>query len=109
MTLATLIEWLAQQDQALRVKHGFSSPHSDRGDYYNLAFSPEPESTIAEMLKSASGAVERTFQGYKGGDYKMGASTSVYIGKWGDCGEEITSYTFRYWLLTAAKVKPDGE
>lgn len=103
MTLGTLIKWLEQQDQNLVVKDGFSTPHSDRGSYDDLAFKPERKSRISNMLKHAKSALGATFEGYKGGDFTMNEHTSVYIGKWGSCGEEITSTHFKYWLLTGEK------
>jgi len=52
MTLEKLIKWLEQQDQKLIVKDGFSTPHSDRGDYSELAFTPEPEAVkLGKMLE----------------------------------------------------------
>lgn len=101
MTLGNLIEWLEKQDQTLIVKDGFSSPHSDRGSYDELAFSPEAESKIEDMLKYAKSAVDKTFIGWKGGEFLMTPYTSVYIGNYGECGEEITTAHFKYWLLTA--------
>jgi hypothetical protein len=39
-TLEILILWLEKQDQNLIVDDGFGDPHSDRGDYSELAFDP---------------------------------------------------------------------
>jgi len=100
MTLGNLIEWLEQQNPELVVKDGFSTPHSDRGSYDELAFSPEPEAKIGDMLKYAKSALGATFTGWKGGEYTMNEHTSVYIGEYGECGEEITSIHFKYWLAT---------
>jgi hypothetical protein len=100
MTLGDLIDWLEKQNPLLVVKDGFSSPHSDRGSYDELAFSPEEETTIGKMLGYALSADGATFTGYKGGDFKMGRHTSVYIGSYGSCGDEITPIHFKYWLLT---------
>ncbi len=100
MKLGELISWLEAQDQELIVKDGFGSPHSDRGDYSELAFTPKPEAKIGDMLACARGAVGDTFIGWKGGEFKMNTSVSVYIGEYGECGEEITSIHFKYWLLT---------
>lgn len=100
MTLEKLINWLEAQDQELVVKDGFGSPHSDRGDYSELAFTPKPEAKIGDMLAHAKNAVDRTFIGWKGGEYKMDLRVSVYIGEYGECGEEITNIHFKYWLLT---------
>lgn len=101
MTLGNLIGWLEKQDPNLRVKDGFGKPHSDRGSYDELAFAPKPTAKLRSMLKHAKSALGKTFEGYKGGDYTMNKFTSVYIGEWGSCGDEITPITFKYWLLTA--------
>lgn len=103
MNLGELIDWLEKQDQELIVKDGFSSPHSDRGSYDELAFTPKPEAKIADMLKYAKSADGATFTGWKGGDFKMDRSTSVYIGEYGICGDEITQKHFKYWLLSGRK------
>ena len=97
MTLGELIQWLETQDKNDIVTDGFSSPHSDRGFYCNLAFTPEPESRIGDMLGHAKGAVGRAFTAFKGGDYFMDLDTGVLIGEYGSCGEEINSYTIKYW------------
>lgn len=103
MTLGALIEWLEKQDPDLVVDDGFSTPHSDRGDYSELAFTPVDRARIGDMLASARGAVGAIFQGWKGGDYTMELHTPVYIGKYGECGHEITPIHFKYWLLTAER------
>lgn len=103
MTLGKLIAWLEQQDQELIVQDGFSTPHSDRGSYEELAFAPCGESTIADMLRHARSAVRATFTGWKGGEFTMNENTSVYIGDYGDCGDAITPIHFKYWLLTGRK------
>ena len=101
ITLGGLIAWLEKQDPAAIVEGGFSTPHSDRGYYYNLAFKPAPEARIGDMLEHAKGAVGATFDGWKGGEYRMGPDTDVFIGDWGSCGEPITSAQLRLWELTA--------
>ena len=104
MRLGELIDWLKAQDQELYVKDGFGSPHSDRGDYSELAFTPKPEAKIGDMLAHAKSAVGNTFTGWKGGEYKMDTYVSVYIGEYGECGEEITNIHFKYWLLTGRHI-----
>lgn len=100
MTLGKLIEWLEQQDQNMVVDDGFSTPHSDRGDYSELAFAPEQKAKIGDMLEHARSALGNTFIGWKGGEFKMDECTPVYIGEYGECGDEITPTHFKYWLLT---------
>lgn len=99
MYLKELIEWLEQQDQGMTVKDGFGSPHSDRGDYSDLAFTPAAQAEIGDMLKHAKSALGATFTGWKGGDFKMDEYTNVHIGEYGECGDEITPIHFKYWLL----------
>lgn len=105
MTLGDLIDWLSEQDPDLVVKDGFSTPHSDRGSYDELAFTPVPEARLGDMLEHAKSADGDTFTGWKGGHFKMGRQTSVYIGEHGAHGEAITSGHFKYWLLTGQKVR----
>jgi len=100
MDLGTLIKWLEIQHPDLVVKNGFSTPHSDRGDYYNVAFTPEASAKLGDMLSHAKSAIGASFTGWKGGEYRMEEYTPCYIGRYGECGEEITSYTLRYWLVT---------
>lgn len=102
-SLGDLIAWLEMQDLTLTVKDGFSTPHSDRGDYSELAFRPEETALLGDMLTHAHSALGATFRGYKGGDFTMNKYTPVYIGKWGECGDPITPTHFKYWALTAAK------
>ncbi len=83
------------------VKDGFSTPHSDRDSYDELAFTPVPETKISDMLKHARSALGATFTGWKGGEYIMNEFTSVHIGEDGECGEEIISIHFKYWLATS--------
>lgn len=99
MTLGRLIEWLSKQDPDRVVKDGFGAGHSDRGSYDELAFDPVESTTFGEMLKHAMKANGATFQGWKGGGYRMGSHTSVYIGHFGECGDAITPIHFKYWLI----------
>lgn len=95
--LRELIEWLAAQDPNKVVEHGFGEPHSDRGDYSNLAFKPEATARIGDMLIFARSALGRTFTGYKGGEFLMNEYVDVLVGSWGYCGENITDTHLRYW------------
>ena len=99
-TLGILIGWLEKQDPSLIVKDGFGSPHSDRGSYDELAFTPLNEARIGEMLKHARSAIGKEFSGWKGGEYLMDEDTPVYIGQFGTPGDSITPIHFKYWLLT---------
>lgn len=96
--LGELIEWLKKQPKSKIVNNGFSSPHTDRGSYEELAFHPEEESKISDMLKHAKSAINKYFPGWKGGSFKkMNKYTDVLIGEYGHCGENITETHFKYW------------
>lgn len=93
MTLGELIEQLKEADPDWIIQDGFGSPHSDRGSYANLAFAPAENVTVGSMLKYAESAVGKIFTGWKGGDFKMGLYTEVYVGEWGSCGEPLSRAT----------------
>lgn len=97
LTLGRLIEWLSQQDGTAEVVNGFSTPHSDRGDYADLAFRPVEKTTFSAMLIHAQSALGKAFYGYKGGEYVMNEYTDVLIGEWGECGENITDTHLKFW------------
>lgn len=71
MTLGELIIALEELDPDTVFVDGFSTPHSWRGDYSELAFEPEFNVTAGSMLMHARSAVKKTFEGYKGGEYTM--------------------------------------
>lgn len=95
--LGDLIKWLRTQPMDMVVKDGFGTPHSDRGDYANLAFDPENTTTIKDMLLNAESAVGSVYTGWKGGDYKMYLNTPVFIGECGECGIPITDEHIKSW------------
>lgn len=97
MTLGELIERLEKLDYSKPVKHGFGFPMSYRGYYDELAFSPEENTTIGEMLEHAKNALGATFEGYKGGDFTMDEFTPCWIAEYGNCGDSISATLFAYW------------
>lgn len=65
-------------------------PHSYRGYYEDLAFEQgEGTRTVGELLADCKAAMGQVFQGYKGGDFVMGALTPVWVASWGDCGKKL--------------------
>lgn len=97
MILKELIEWLEERDPNQVVLDGFGCPHSDRGNYEDLAFDPVKRTTYGEMLSNASRALGCTFGGWKGGEFKMDEYSKCRIGHVGECGEDITSAHLRLW------------
>jgi len=98
MTLGELIKTLEKYPADQIVERGFGSPDSYRGDYSQLAFNPEVNVTVGEMLDHAKSAVGRTFQGYKGGSFTMSTYTDCYIAEYGNCGEQIGELLLWYML-----------
>jgi hypothetical protein len=83
MYLCELIEALENAPQDLVVPIGFAEPHSYRGYYEDLEFTPAMNVTVASMLAHARSALGATFYGYKGGDYKMHEYSRCWIGEAG--------------------------
>jgi len=88
MRLEQLIASLRGRDPNKVVRNGFGEPDSYRGYYYEIAFAPKENTTIGEMLKNAESALGATFQGYKGGDFKMGPYTPCHLAEYGVCGDD---------------------
>ena len=99
--LGQLIEWLEKQDPNITVKNGFGFPHCDCGNSENLAFEPMPETTFGNMLHYARASRNKTFPGYKTGEYTMHDDVDVCIGHDNEWGENITDTHFLYWEMQA--------
>ena len=89
MMLEELIKRLEQEDSNKIVSLGFDNPHSYRGYYSDLAFTPAKNMTVGKMLECAKWALGSTYTGYKGGDFTMNKYTEVWLAHYGDCGESI--------------------
>lgn len=60
-----------------------SSPDSFRGYYEQLGFSAQDAATVGDVLAIAKAALGATFQGYKGGDYRMNVHTLIWKAEYG--------------------------
>ncbi len=98
MWLQELIKILEQQPKDKVVPLGFSNPHSYRGYYDELAFEPEENVTVGQMLEDAQSALGNTYTGYKGGDFTMNGTTDVWLAKYGRTGEGIGPVLLKYML-----------
>lgn len=107
MTLDELIAALEAEHPDKICPDGFANPHSYRGDYYDLAFEPATNVTIGDMLDDARRALNTTYQGYKGGDFRMGGHSECWLAHYGDLGETIGPLLLR--LMLAAGRVPDAE
>jgi len=102
MRLEDLIEFLEKRDPNTKVKFVFGRPDSYRGYYEDLAFEPEKNTTVGKMLAYAKAALEQTYTGYKGGEYKMETYTTVWIAEYGHEGEGIGKTLLRYMVSEIA-------
>lgn len=98
MFIEDLIKKLEQFPREQKVVKGFNSPHSYRGDYCELAFEPCENTTVGEMLDCCKEAHNSTYNGYKGGEFKMTDGTECYLAYYGYCGEEIGETLLCYML-----------
>lgn len=93
LTLGGAISALAGINPDLPVS--FSSggapgrPHSYRGYYSDLSFSPDENSTVGDFLTSCRASLGQTFQGYKGGDFIMKDDTPLWTASSGNTGLAI--------------------
>ena len=99
MILNDLIKWLEHQNPDSVIRHGFGEPYSYRGYYEDVAFEPESNTTIGEMLRCAKYALGRTFTGWKGGEFTMEGFTECWISEQGTtCGATAIGQTLlNYW------------
>jgi hypothetical protein len=89
MTLGRMISILSEMPKDLEVK-GLGDLDSYRGYYCDLAFEPSGDAkTVEELLEICCGAMGKVFEGYKGGEYVMGAKTPLWLAFYGDCGDKI--------------------
>jgi len=96
MNLKQLIEYLEKKDPGIVVPIGFADPHSYRGDYNCLGLEPRKNVTVGDMLVSVRDALGNVYQGWKGGEYRMGESTEVYLAMEGSSGEKIGTVLLDY-------------
>ncbi len=106
MTLGELIAKLKLLPPGSRFADGFDRAYSYRGDYSQLAVHPANDCTAGEMLGVAESALGATFEGYKGGEFRMSEYCSVYLAGYGECGEELASGFFEYqWRIAALEAE----
>jgi hypothetical protein len=98
MTLGELITRLESEDPARSVMRGFDCAHSYRGFYDQLAFRPQSNVSIGDMLAEARSAVGTVYSGYKGGEFLMSRDTTVWLAQYGNLGEEIGPNLIRMML-----------
>lgn len=87
MNLVELHTILTSLDSEMRLDGIYSNPHSDRGYYNKVAIRKEEgESTVWDLLYLLEHDIlNETFQGYKGGDFKMDYTSGIRIGYDSSC------------------------
>lgn len=89
MTLGKLIAALEAMPPDAQVAN-LDDEHSYRGYYSDLAFERLAGTrSAAELLADCKAAMGQAFDGYKGGDFVMGALTPVWVAHYGCCGEKL--------------------
>lgn len=89
MTLGKLIAALESMPETTTVAN-LRNLHSYRGYYVDLAFEHDGGVRPAkDLLRDCKAAMGQVFQGYKGGDFVMGALTPIWQANYGQTGERI--------------------
>ena len=92
LTLGELIKHLERSSQNAPVEcvNGIvpGNPHSYRGYYSDLAFElddpTEVKLTVRAFLDTCRKVLGTTLEGYKGGEFLMGAKTPLWLSAYGD-------------------------
>lgn len=93
ITLGELIAALESRPATQLVYFNFAllvptTLRSWRGDYSQLALGyglhTWPYISVGDLLLTCKAALDRTFEGYKGGTYRMNHATPIYVDNWGD-------------------------
>lgn len=94
MTLGELIARLEALPQGAETRLDFYSLPpaglcSYRGYYEMLAIKSGVRArTVAQVLADARAALGATFEGYKGGQYRMTRSTPIWVSNYGDASDQ---------------------
>ena len=106
MILRQLIERLNQEDIDRDIPIGFCNPHSYRGDYSCLAFEIVVDTTVGQLVLAAEYAVNKEFEGWKGGIFEMTDRTICYLVKdKSNFGIEIDEALIERLLANSDKVE----
>jgi hypothetical protein len=94
VTLGAMIEALKGMpaDTPVVFDDGETGPgtaNSYRGYYEDLAFNDMQGVTVGQFRSVCSESLGSTFQGYKGGNYRMTEATPLWRAPWGSCGRAI--------------------
>lgn len=106
-TLGDLIRCLEQHkaDKEVTFDFGYMKPttlNSWRGDYSHIALGYSDDNfsgvTVGQLLERCKDAVAKTFEGYKGGDYRMSEKTRLWVANYGEaCNTAIVAAVDGNW------------
>lgn len=85
LTLGQIIKWVETQPEG-QCFYGLHMPHSYRGYYQCLAFTPSPETLSKAELLHRLRKGEGAYDGYKGGIYRMTFDTECYLARYSETG-----------------------
>lgn len=89
MTLGGLIHALEGMPADAQVAN-LCGAHSYRGYYCDLAFErAEGTRAAGDLLAECRNCMGQVFEGYKGGDFMMGASTPLWVAEYGCSGDKL--------------------
>lgn len=95
-----IIDRIEKLPESTILKIGLAYPHSYRGYYDELAFTPVIEDTpILEFINSLKDALNKSYNGYKGGEYTMTEDTTVWLTEYGSSSESTTFSSLFILLL----------
>lgn len=102
LTLGGLIAALEAMPFDAQVAN-LDDEHSYRGYYRDLAFERlDGTRPAGELLADCRAAMGQVFEGYKGGEFVMGAKTPLWVASYGCCGEKLMAVHAGGEIETAA-------
>ncbi len=110
LTLGKAIDVLSKVDGSLKVQFDFDktsgpgSPDSYRGYYADLSFEIGEVSTVKKFLNELNDSIDKTFVGYKGGEFVMGEDTPLWCADYGETGRAIIALAFDESVVIQTKV-----
>ena len=81
---------LLDADMDEGVAKSIGNPHAYRGYYSDLSFEEVRETVRGrDIIAMCNHISETTFVGYKGGDYRYGEETPIWVAPWGCTGPAL--------------------
>jgi len=100
VNLGDIIDAFQQLDPDAVLPIGLNNPHSYRGDYMDLAFEAVTDAKVSDILDVLRSAVGATYEGYKGGDYRMDRWSSCWIAPYGSSGGDCIGPLLLHFLVS---------